>query len=278
MGFIDNGAFIGNNVKIGNNVTIKKGCIIEDNVVINDNVYLDYEVIVHPNVTIGSNSYVGTRSIIGEYNQDFFVEMGEYINPPLVIGENALIRSMTIIYSDSVIGDSFQTGHRVTIREKSVIGSHVRVGTLTDIQGDCEIEDYVNIHSNVHIGKMSRIKKYAWLFPYVVLTNDPNPPSNSLMGVTIEEYAVVATGTIVLPGKNVGSDALVGAGSVVTKDVPNGSIAVGCPAHNKGSVEMLKDAVTGGQVYPWRYSFDRGMPWEGIGYSNWENNKNADKE
>ena len=126
------------------------------------------------------------------------------------------------------------------------------------------------MHSNVHIGQKSVIKDYAWIFPYVILTNDPNPPSENLMGVVIEEFAVVATGAVVLPGIVIGKDALVGAGSVVTKDVLPEAIVVGNPSKNVGSVNKIKNKVTGEQVYPWRYSFDRGMPWEGIGYKQWE--------
>lgn len=98
------------------------------------------------------------------------------------------------------MGDYFQTGHQVTIREKSRIGHHVSIGTLSDIQGDCEIGNYVRLHSNVHIGQKSVIHDYVWIFPYVVLTNDPTPPSEELVGVEIKSFAIVATGTVVLPG------------------------------------------------------------------------------
>ncbi len=141
---------------------------------------------------------------------DFYTDRSNKVHP-LIIGQKALIRSETIIYGDTVIGDNFQTGHRVTIREKSRIGHNVRIGTLSDIQGDCDIGNYVNLHSNVHIGMKSTIKDYVWIFPYVVLTNDPTPPSETLLGVTIEEFAIIATGSIIMPGKHIGKDALVGA-------------------------------------------------------------------
>ena len=69
----------------------------------------------------------------------------------LTIGENAIIRSGSVLYSVSSIGDHFQTGHHATIREQSVIGSHVSVGTLSDIQGDCVLGNYVRLHSNVFV-------------------------------------------------------------------------------------------------------------------------------
>lgn len=267
--YIAKDVVMGEGVKLGSNVTIKDGCILEDNIVLGDNVYIDYGTIIHSNVNIDSNTTIGARCILGEYLVDFYNEHKEYKHR-LHIGKNSLIRSETIIYGDNDLGDYLQTGHRVTIREKSKIGSHVRIGTLSDIQGYCEIQDYVNMHSNVHIGQKSLVKKYAWIFPYVVLTNDPNPPSEELLGVTIEEYAVVSTGTVVLPGMTVGEGALVGAGAIVTKNVSADSIVVGNPARDKGNTEKIVNHVTGKPVYPWKYTFDRGMPWEGIGFDNWE--------
>ena len=233
MNFIDKSVIIGQNVQFGDNVTIKAGCIIEDNVLIGDNVYIDFSTIIHSNVTLDEDTTIGARCILGEYIADFYEDR---INKehPLHIGKDSIIRSETIIYGDNDFGDYLQTGHRVTIREKSKIGEHVRIGTLSDIQGYCEIQDYVNMHSNVHIGMHSVIKKYAWIFPYVVLTNDPNPPSESLMGVTVEEFAIVATGSVVLPGMVIGNGALVGAGSIVTKNISADTIAVGNPAREYG--------------------------------------------
>ena len=253
----------------GNNVTIKENVIIGENVIIEDDVYIDYGVIIKDNVHIKRGTFVGARCILGEFLVDFFEDYTNKIHP-LVIGENSVIRSETIIYGDNIIGDYFQTGHRVTIREKSKIGHHVRIGTLSDIQGHCEIQDYVNLHSNVHIGQKSIIKKYVWIFPYVVLTNDPNPPSEDLLGVTIEEFALVATGSVVLPGVTIGKDSLVGAGSVVTKDVTELKVFAGNPAKELCDITKIKNKVTGNPVYPWKYYFDRGMPWRDIGYDNWE--------
>lgn len=258
----------------GKNVVIKENVIIGENVILEDDVYLDYGVIIRDNVHLKKGTFVGARSIIGEFVVDFFKDR---INKKhkLVIGENSLIRSETIIYGDSIIGENFQTGHRVTIREKSVIGNNVRIGTLSDIQGHCEIGNYVNLHSNVHIGNKSIIKDYVWIFPYVVLTNDPTPPSDELLGVTVEEFAVIATGTTVLPGINIGEGSLVGAGTIVNKNVPKEQIAIGNPMKIIGDIRKIKNKITGDAVYPWKYNFERGMPWQGIGYEVWRKGSNS---
>lgn len=266
---------IGNSVTIQDNVEIGAGTKIQDGTFlcsgsrIGAGSYLDFGVIVRENVILGENAFVGARCILGEYLMDF-IEARDMQHHQTIIGNNAIIRSETIIYGENVIGDNFQTGHRVTIREKSHIGQNVRIGTLSDIQGDCQIGNYISIHSNAHIGMKSVIKDYAWIYPYVILTNDPNPPSDQMLGVTVEEFAIVATGSVVLPGRVIGRDSLVGAGAVVSKDVPEGKVVVGNPGRELGDTVNVKNKSTGKDVYPWRYHFERGMPWKGIGYDVWK--------
>ncbi|MZK49879.1 acyltransferase [Clostridium beijerinckii] len=256
---------------IGNNVEIKEGVIIGKNVIIEENCFLDYGAIIRDNVHIKRDSYIGIRCILGEFQQDFFIKK-ENLYHPLVIGENSIIRSETIVYGDTVIGDNFQTGHRSTIRENTKIGNNCRVGTLSDIQGDCIIGNYVSLHSNVHIGQRSIIKDYVWVFPYVVLTNDPTPPSDNIIGVTIEEFSVISTGSIILPGIKIGRDCLVGAGALVNRNVSDEDVVVGNPAKRICSIHDIKNKITDEKVYPWREKFSRGMPWEGQDYGMWIKN------
>lgn len=268
--YIADGVTIGKNVTIEKNSVVNPGCVIGNNVVIGQGSHLDYGVIVRENVTVKGNGMIGSGCILGEYLAEFYRGGGKYGFHPLVIGENAVIRSGSIIYGDNILGDNLETGHRVTVRERSRIGNCVRIGTLSDIQGDCEIQDYVRIHSNVFVGQKSIIKKYAWLLPCAVLTNDPNPPSESILGVSIEEFAVISARAVILPGVTVGKGALVGAGAVVTKNVDADMAVVGNPARILCHTDGITDDVTGRKVYPWQYTFDRGMPWQGMGYEQWE--------
>lgn len=267
-----------NNVKVGKNVQIKEPVIFGNNVTIEDNVYIDYNVILKDNVHIKKNTFIGANCILGEFLADAIHNIDKDCVHPLEIGSDSVIRSGTIIYGDNKIGSNFQTGHNVTIRECSEIGNYVHIGTLSDIQGHCHIGDYVRAHSNVHIGMKSYINDFVWIFPYVVLTNDPTPPSESLRGVTIDSFAVICTGSIILPGIHIGSDSLIAAGANVTKDVQVYEVVGGNPAKVISDVRKIKNHFTGEQVYPWRYSFKRDMPWEDTDYDSWYNNLNIEVE
>lgn len=248
---------------------IHPSAIIGDNVHLGQDVTIGANSIIYDNVTLGDKTVVGANCILGEPNVSIYSGNANYENPKLLIGAHSLIRSGTTIYAGSELGERFECGHHVTIRESSKIGNNVRIGTLSDIQGHCEIGNYVRFHSNVHIGHKSVVKDFVWIFPYVVLTNDPHPPSETLMGVTVEEFAVIATMSVILPGVTVGRDSLVGASSMVRKDVEPETVVAGNPAKCVASIHDVKSKADGSSVYPWRESFDRGMPWQDIGYRKW---------
>lgn len=261
---------IGNNCSFGNNVSIGHNCIIEDGVVLGDNVFIAENCIIRSNVEIGEKTTIGANCILGEWLADFFLDRTSD-SKKLIIGDNSIIRSGTKIYGGSLIGSFFQTGHNVTIREGSRIGNHSSIGTLSDIQGNCEVGDYVRLHSNVHIGQLSKIDSYVWIFPYVVLTNDPTPPSEKLVGVHVHSFAIIATNAIILPGIDIAEDCLIAACANVTKNVERYQVVGGNPAKVLSDIRNIKNKFTGEAVYPWRYHFDRGMPWENIGYEEWCN-------
>jgi len=228
--------------------------IIDDGAKIGNNVSIGPYSIIHKNVVIGDNTEIGAYCEIGLPTK---LANGR----PLIIGNRAVIRSHSVFYEGSTFGENLVTGHRVTIRELTTAGDGFQIGTLGDIQGHCEIGDYVKCHSNVHIGQHSTVGNYVWIFPYVVLTNDPHPPSEVMAGVTIEDFAVIATMSVILPGVTVKKGALVGAHSSVNKDVNPDAVVAGSPAKFICGTEKikLKDG-SGNHAYPWRRHFHRGYP------------------
>lgn len=241
----------------GNDVTIYEGAKIGDNVRIGKG------TIIYPNVVIGNNCSIGPYCIIGEPTAEYYSDPERHNFKLTAIGENAIIRSNCIIYEDTIIGNNFQSGHRVTIREQTIIGDYCSLGTLCDLQGKLEIGNYCRIHSNVHIGQLSQIEDFVWIYPYVVLTNDPFPPMGKLKGVTVRRYAQICTSSVVFPGVEIGENALIGANTSVRKDVPLERVIVGNPGKDICSVRDLKDG-SGNQLYPWRDYLEenRGYPWQ----------------
>lgn len=216
--------------------------------------------VVHDGVALGQGSIVGSHCVLGEPLQAFYTGGTEPL--PTEIGAGAILRSHSVIYQGVSIGTGFRSGHRVTIREGSTIGDDVQVGTLSDLQGQLTIGHHARLHSSVFVAQLSVIEEFVWLFPRVVLANDPHPPSDTCtQGPRIGRFAVVAANSVIMPGIDVGEHALVGAMSLVTRNVDPETVVMGVPAKPRGSVRDVRcqhgelDA-----VYPWPTQFRRGYP------------------
>ncbi|KYH39763.1 MAG: acyltransferase [Candidatus Bathyarchaeota archaeon B63] len=146
------------------------------------------------------------------------------------IGRGCIIRSGTVIYEDVTIGDHVKTGHNVLIREGSVIGNESLIGTGTLLDGSVKIGRRVIIQSNAYLPHLTVIGDDVFIAPNVCFTNDPYPESGRLAGVKVEEGAIICANATLLPGIRVGRRSVVGAGSVVTEDVPDESVVFGSPS------------------------------------------------
>lgn len=163
---------------------------------------------------------------------------------PLIIGKNAQIRSGTVIYTNTKIGDNLKTGHNVLIREKNQIGDNFSVWSNTVIDYGCIIGNNVKIHCNCYIAQFTIIEDDVFLAPSVTIANDVHPgceySKKCMKGPTIKKGAKIGVNVTILPFVVIGENSLIGAGSVVTKDIPADSVAYGNPAKARKSIYDLK--------------------------------------
>ncbi len=160
------------------------------------------------------------------------------------IGARAVIRSHTVIYAGTVIGDDFQSGHGVLVREASQVADRVSIGSHTVIEHHVLIGCDVRIHSNAFVPEYSVLEIGCWVGPNAVLTNARYPLSpatkEELEGPHIEAYAKIGANATLLPGVVIGTYALVGAGAVVVRSAPPGKVLVGNHARVVGDVSDLE--------------------------------------
>ena len=150
----------------------------------------------------------------------------------LKIGDNALVRSFSIIFSNTIIGNNFTSGFRSLIRENNNMGDNVSIGSNTELGHGNLIGSNVRIHSSCFL-EHTIIKNNVIIGPHVVFTNDLHPSCPKyeeceLWG-TVEENVSIGANSTILPGIKIGKNSLIGAGTVVTKDVPKNSVVVGNP-------------------------------------------------
>ncbi|MBI4615420.1 MAG: N-acetyltransferase [Planctomycetes bacterium] len=162
-------------------------------------------------------------------------------NLRLVLGPGAKIRSGTVIYAGSRIGAGLETGHGVVIREECRIGCRFQVWNHTTVDYGCEIGDGVKVHANCYLAQYTVLEDGVFFAPGVVTANDPHPLCGAcLKGPTVKRMARIGVNATLLPRITIGEYALVGAGAVVTKDVPDRAVVAGNPARVAGRVEDLE--------------------------------------
>ena len=195
--------------------------------------------IIYPGVRLGKDCVIEDFVIIGSPPRGY--NTGEL---ETIIGDNAIIRSHTVIYAGNRIGNNFQTGNKANIRELNEIGDDVSIGTLSVIEHHVKIGHGVRVHTQVFIPEYCVLEDGCWIGPNVVLTNAKYPRSKNvkelLRGVYVKKNAKIGANVTVLPGVIIGENALVGAGSVVTKDVNKDTVAAGNPAKIIKNITNIK--------------------------------------
>jgi acetyltransferase-like isoleucine patch superfamily enzyme len=148
-----------------------------------------------------------------------------------------------IIADDAKIGAETRIGNFVFIRDQTVVGEHCRIGSYVDIEGDVRIGNFVSLQSGCYLTRGVIVEDEVFCGPRVVTMNDKTivyrRPSLKFErhAPRILRAARVGGGSVLCPMVTIGENAFVGAGSVVTKDVPDRAIVVGNPAQIVGTVE-----------------------------------------
>ena len=128
------------------------------------------------------------------------------------------------------IGDNVKIWHFAYVGENTEIGDNVKIGSLAHVDYDVKIGNNTMIEGLVYIPPLSRIGKNVFIGPSASLTNDPFPPSEKLIGVTINDNAIIGSKAVIKAGVTVGENSVDAMGSVVPKDVPPNTVVGGGPA------------------------------------------------
>ena len=194
---------------------------------------------IYPNVSLPKDAQIDDFVVLGKPPQG--KKAGDLA---LTFGAGCVIRSHTIIYAGNNVGARFQTGHSALVREENIIGDEVSIGTQSVVEHHITIGNGVRLHTRVFVPEYTVLGDGCWLGPGVMITNARYPRSEGvkdrLIGAHVEAGAIIGANAVLLPGVRIGARALVGAGSVVTKDVAPGMVVVGNPARVVNQVEKIK--------------------------------------
>ncbi len=243
-------SYIDNSSKIGAGFTCGEFCVIEKNVEIGENCTLGHHVIIREGTKIGSGVRIDDNTVIGKQplrsKRSIFKSDKAYL--PAVIGDECLIGAQVVIYTGCEIANS------VLVADSAAVREDVKIGEATIIGRSCTVENFTTIgkkcklETNSYITAYSTIEDYCFIAPGVVTTNDnylgrTEERFKHFKGVTLRKGARIGGGAVILPGIEIGADAVIAAGAVVTKNVPTKKIFIGAPAKELRDVppEQLLD-------------------------------------
>ncbi len=199
--------------------------------------YVGPGAVVHGGVSLGERVRVGAQAIIGEPEWGYALgQQHPGSGAATVIGEDAVIRAGAIVYAGVSIGARTAIGHHTLLRSLVSIGSDCQLGAFMSVEREAEIGNSVRCSPLTHITSRVRIGDRVFIGAGVRTVNDKDliwrDPEREpvLIPPRFEDGAKVGTGATVLGGVSVGEGALIGAGSVVTRDVPAAATVYGVPA------------------------------------------------
>ena len=197
---------------------------------------LGENVVIYPGTVIGDGCKIGDNAVLGK-QPSLSPRSTANRDPlePLVIGAGTIVSTGAIVFAGTRIGERVIVGDAARVRERCEIGDDVVIGSGTLIENDTTVGAMTKIQADAYVTAYSTLEEHVFIAPCVVTTNDDfmgrtERRHELIKGPTIRRGARVGGGAVLCPGVEIGEEAFVGAGAVVTKDVPPRVVVVGNPA------------------------------------------------
>jgi acetyltransferase-like isoleucine patch superfamily enzyme len=193
-------------------------------------------VVVYDDTVIGDGCFIQDNAVVGKapsLSPTSTAKRGELA--PAVLGAGCVIGTGAIVYRGTTLGDGCVLGDYAGVRERCTLGQRVVVGRGSVVENDTTIGDFTKIQTSVYITAYMTIEDRCFIAPCVQTTNDnfmgrTERRHKLIKGATIRRGARVGGGVVLCPGIEIGEDAFLAAGAVVTKDAPPRKVLMGVPA------------------------------------------------
>jgi UDP-2-acetamido-3-amino-2,3-dideoxy-glucuronate N-acetyltransferase len=212
------------------------GLLLGDGVRLPDSVTLGGHVIVHAGTVVGEGAVLQDGCVVGKppaLGPHTSSASGDPL-PPAVVGAGATVGAGAVILAGAEIGERAVVADQAHVRERTRIGPETVVGRAASVENDVQVGARVRMQTGAYVTAWSLVEDDVFIAPGVMLTNDPTagrrPQGVELRGATLRRACRVGARAVLLPGIEVGAEAFVGAGAVVTRDVAPGEVVVGVPA------------------------------------------------
>lgn len=230
-------SILADTVRLGKDTSLGEFCRVGENVVIGEGCRIGHHVVIHDDVRIGDRVRIDDHTVIGKLPMAAAnsAVTKEHQLPPAEIGSGCIIGTQVVVYRGCKLGENVLVADLASVRENVTVGDFTIVGRGVAIENYCTIGRRVKLETNAYITAYSTLEDRVFVAPGVVTSNDnfvgrTEERFKHFKGVTVKKGGRLGANATILPGITIFEDALVAAGSVVTKDVPAGKIYAGAPA------------------------------------------------
>jgi acetyltransferase-like isoleucine patch superfamily enzyme len=224
------GLVLGEGVRIGEEVLFGAGVVVEDGTVVGDGCVIEHGAVLGKRPRLARTS---------DASRD---------DPaPLELGRAVTVCAGAVVYAGARLGDEAIVGDGAQVRERTTIGAGSVVGRASSVDNDVVVGRRVRLQTNVYVTAFSVVEDDVFVGPGASTTNDDtmarHGPELALRGATIRRAARIGGSAVLVPGVEIGEEAFVAAGAVVTRDVAPRAFMVGVPARrvrDVGDDELLE--------------------------------------
>ena len=211
------------------------GLVLSPSASIGAGVTFGAHVVVHGDVVLEDGVTVLDHAVLGKASA-----RGSSPGAPLVVGAGATICTAAIVFASATIGAGTVVGDQAYVRERARIGARTVIGRGSAVDNDVVVGDRVSVQTNVYLTAFSAVEDDVFIGPCAMTTNDDtmnrHDEGHALRGATLRRACRVGGGAVLVPGVEIGEEAFVAAGALVTRDVPARAVAMGAPARVVRSV------------------------------------------
>jgi UDP-2-acetamido-3-amino-2,3-dideoxy-glucuronate N-acetyltransferase len=207
---------------LGEGVTLPEDAAVGGNVVVHAGTVLGADVRLGDGCVIGKAPVLGASSTTPRRPSE-----------PAVLGDRVAVGAGAVVLAGARLGDGCVVADQAHVRERAEIGVDTVVGRASAVDYEVKVGARVRIQTGAYITARSVVEDDVFIAPGVQLTNDPTAGrrrGEDLRGAILRRACRIGGGAVLLPGVEVGEEAFVGAGAVVTRDVPAGAVVIGVPA------------------------------------------------
>jgi acetyltransferase-like isoleucine patch superfamily enzyme len=228
------GLTLGAGVELAEGVELAPHVTIEDGAQVGAGVVVGAGTVVHAGTVIGAGSVIEEHVVLGKRPRlaaHSSAPRGDL--PPLVLGDGVTVCCGAVVFAGAGLGDGCIVGDQAHVRERSTLGERTVIGRGSSVDNDVRLGARVRVQTLVYLTAYTVVEDDVFVGPGVCTTNDStmarHPSSEPLRGATLRRACRVGGGAVLVPGVEVGEEAFVAAGAVVTKDVPPRGVVMGVP-------------------------------------------------